>query len=467
MTRPSRLKALAAPKRATILATIGLAAVLTGCTALHTPYQRPAVTIGPQWTHAQASLAAPVGDRWWRRFGDPQLDALVDRVLIRDNDLAAAGLTLQRAQLQARFAVINPTVGANVSTSSVTTLRGRKITSRSDTGSLFASYELDLFGALAAQKSVAAWEARATAQDLESTRLSLIATTVNDYYLVAFLNERVTLAEQSVAYAQRALDLVQVQARAGAASSLEVAEAAQNLASQQAGLHDLAEQRVEARNAIDLLLNGENQAAANELPRLPQGAPPPVDADLPASLLARRPDLKATELRLRERLAAADQARLSFYPVLSLTGSLGGTSVALSHLLANPIGTIGAEIALPFLQLDQLKLAVGVSKANYEIAAVQFRQTLYQALTDVENALSAREQFAAQALALEDSLTNARTVERLDEVRYRAGSIPLQVWLDAQQTRRTAEAALAQNRLSRIETYVSLCKSLGGDPLQP
>ena len=462
MTRSPRLPAVAAP----ILA-LGLALGLNACTALHTPYRQPAVTIAPQWKHAEAAATAPAGDRWWRRFGDPQLDALVDRVLARDNDLAAAGLTLRRAQLQARYAVVNPTVEGTLTTSSAATLRGPNISSRTDTGALFASYELDLFGALAAQKSAAAWEARATAQDLESTRLSLIATTVNDYYTVAFLNERVALAEQSVDYAQKALDLVKIQAGAGAASSLEVAEAAQNLASQQAGLHDLVEQRVEARNALDLLLNGETQSQANELARLPQGAPPPVDAGLPASLLARRPDLKATELRLRERLASADQARLSFYPVLSLTGSLGGTSAALGQLLAHPIGTVGTELALPFLQFDQLKLAVGVSKTNYEIAAVQFRQTLYQALTDVENALSAREQLAARGVALEDSLKNARTVERLDEVRYRAGSIPLQVWLDAQQTRRQAEAALAQNRLNRIETYVSLCRSLGGDAVRP
>lgn len=440
-----------------------LGALLAGCTAFHTSYQRPAVNIEPQWKHAEASSLSPAGDRWWRRFGDTQLDALVDRVLVRDNDLAAAGLTLRRARLQARFAVTNPTVGATVITSSVSTLRDPKISMRTDTGSLLASYELDLFGALAAQKSVAAWEARATAQDLESTRLSLIATTVDDYYTVAYLNERVTLAEQSVAYAQKALDLVRVQANAGAASSLEVAEAAQNLASQQAGLHDLVEQRVEARTAVDLLLNGETQIPANELPRLPQGAPPPVDAGLPASLLGRRPDLKATELRLREKLASADQARLSFYPVFSLTGSLGGTSAALGQLFTQPLATVGTELALPFLQFDQLRLALGVSKANYEIAVVQFRQTLYQAFTDVENALSARQQYAAQALALEDSLTNARTVERLDEVRYRAGSITLQVWLDAQETRRQAEVALAQNRLNRLETYVSLCKALGGD----
>ena len=98
---------------------------------------------------------------------------------------------------------------------------------------------------------------------------------------------------------------------------------------------------------------------------------------------------------------------------------------------------------------------------------MQFRQTLYQALTDVENALSARTQYAAEAVDLDASLTNARTVERLDEVRYRAGSIPLKTWLDAQETRRQAEVALAQNRLTQLQTYVALCKALGGDASKP
>ncbi len=436
---------------------------LGGCAMLRTPYERPAVVVGSQWRLGQSASVAPKGEAWWRRFGDPQLDRLIDRALARNNDLAVAAINLRRARLQARYAVINPQVSGTLTTSSSATLSGPAVSTRIETTTLLASYEIDLFGALSAQKDAATWEARATAQDLESARLSLIATTVDDYFLVAYLNNRVALAEQSVAYARKALDLVTVQARAGAASSLEVAEAAQNLASQQAGLHDLVQQRVEARTALDLLLNGEAFAPADEAQSLPQSAPPAVDSGLPASLLARRPDLRATELRLREKLADVDQARLSFYPALSLTGSLGGTSATLSNLLAHPIGAIGADLALPFLQVDQVRLSVGVSRASYDAAAVQFRQTLYQALTDVENALSAREQLAAQGAALEDSLTNARTVERLDEVRYRAGSIALQVWLDAQETRRQGENALAQNRLNRIENYVSLCKALGGD----
>jgi outer membrane protein TolC len=169
------------------------------------------------------------------------------------------------------------------------------------------------------------------------------------------------------------------------------------------------------------------------------------------------------ELRLREKLAQVDQSRLSFYPVLSLTGSLGEESASLSNLFEDPVGTLGGELTLPFLQYDQVRLQVGVSRANYEVAVVQFRQTLYQALTDVENALSARDQLAVQAAALNQALENSRKVERLDEVRYRAGSIALQIWLDAQETRRQDENALEQNRLNLIENYVTLCKALGSD----
>jgi NodT family efflux transporter outer membrane factor (OMF) lipoprotein len=448
-------------------AVTALAIALSGCAVLRTPYMRPAVAEAPQWRNGQPVAPLPADGAWWRRFGDPQLDRLVDRALARNNDLAVAAINLRRAQLQARYAVINPIVSGVLTTGSATTLRGPDASSRTQSASLLASYEVDLFGALAAQKDAATWEARATAQDLESARLSLIAATVDDYFLVGYLNDRIVQAEQSVVYAQKALDLVTIQARAGASSSLEVAEAARNLSSQQAGLHDLIQQRVEGRNTLDLLLNGETAAPGDELQRLPQGTPPPVDAGLPASLLARRPDLRATELRLREKLANVDQARLDFYPALSLTGSLGSTSASLGNLVRNPIGTFGTQLALPFLQFDQLKLGVGVSRANYEAATAQFRQTLYQALADVENALSGREQLAAQGLALEDSLKNARTVERLNEVRYRAGSIPLQIWLDSQETRRQAENAVAQNRLNRIQNYATLCKALGGDPAQP
>ena len=256
-------------------AALGLAALLGGCSTLRTPYVQPQVALQPQWAHARSADRTPQGDAWWRRFGDPSLDRLVDRVLTRDNDLAVAAIALRRAQLQARYAVINPTIGASDSYSYNAPLKGPLPATRLNSGVLQASYEVDLFGALAAEKDVARWEARATAQDLASTRLSLIGTAVDDYFQVAYLNERIALGQESVSYAGRTLDLVKIQARAGSASSLEVAESTQNLESQQASLRTLTQQRVEARAALNLLLDGDTAAPADELTTLPQGDPPP------------------------------------------------------------------------------------------------------------------------------------------------------------------------------------------------
>ena len=443
---------------------IAASLALSGCTSLRTPYARPAVAVASNWKSVGAATAS--ADQWWKGFGDAELDQLVERVLARNNDLAQAAILLRRARLQVGLAVTNPTVGANLNASDSNALRSNRTAFDAASAGLNVGYELDLFGKLAAARDVARWEAEATDQDLQAARLSLIANTVNFYYQIAYLNERVALVEQSLGYAQKTLDLVRVQRTAGSVSALEVAEAERNLATQQSTVRDLVRQRTEARSAVDLLLNGETHRAEAEPARLPDRPLPAVDAGLPADLLARRPDLQASELRLREQLASKDQTRLSYYPSISLTGSLGSSSTALTNVLTNPVGTLGAGLTLPFLQADQMKLRIGVSKADYDRAVIGFRQTLYQAFSEVENALSARDQYGLQATDLAAALENARTAERLYEVRYRAGSTSLKTWLDAQENRRQAETALAQNRLNRLNTQVSLYKAVGGDALK-
>lgn len=103
-----------------------------------------------------------------------------------------------------------------------------------------------------------------------------------------------------------------------------------------------------------------------------------------------------------------------------------------------------------------MKLNAELSKVRYQEAAVNFRQSLYQALSEVENALSARTQYAQQLAA-------ARDVERLYELRYRAGAATLKLWLDAQEKRRSAELALAENQYNRLNNQVTLYKALGGN----
>lgn len=451
--------------------------MLGGCAStFNAVFRAPALKLPAQYsqggavstplTAATPATPAPAGTPWWTRLNDPVLDQLVAEVLARNNNLAAATIRVRRAQLQAGLAeqALQPALAGSASMGTRRSLEGDASSSRSSGVTLSASYEIDLWNKLGSQREVARWEALASEQDRQSTRLALVATTARLYWQLAFVNQRLAANTQSIAYAQTTYQLVQTQYRAGAASGLEVAEAQQALASQQASQSALQQQAVEARTALALLLDSApgSQEVSNPT-ALPVGELPALQAGLPASLLARRPDLRAAELRLRESFSKIDATRASYYPALSLTGSLGTSSTQLINLLQNPVAALGLGVSLPFLQRANMQLSIQVSEAQYEEAVVNFRQTLYTALGDVDNALSSRQQLALQATRLEESLQAARTAERLYEARYRAGAAALKAWLDAQEKRRSADIALADNRLARLNSQLALYQALGGD----
>lgn len=456
MKSPLRFPLLTAALAATLL--------LGGCgSLLHSTYDPPQTDVPAKWQYAGPDNVAAGGD-WWRDFHDDALNRLIDEVLQRNNDLAAATIKVRRAQLEAGLAAnqMIPSLGADASVGHDKNLYGARSSATSYAASVNVSYEADLWGRLGSNRDAARWEALATQQDRDSTALSLVGTTAKLYWELAYLNQRIELSAASIAYAEHILQLVQVQHSAGAASALELLEAQQNLASQQASHTQLVQQRVETENAIAVLTDGPPRSIDLAVQRLPGGALPPVAAGLPADLLRRRPDLRAAELRLRESLAGVDATKASYYPTLTLTGALGSSSTALGSVLKNPVATLGAGLTLPFLQWREMQLSVAVSQSDYAEAVVNFRQTLYQALSDVENALSARTQYEAQGEKLQQSLAAARKVEQLYEVRYRAGAVSLQSWLEAQERRRDAEVSLAENRLDRLSNHVTLYLALGG-----
>lgn len=460
------MKALSVPSLSFRLAVLASALVLAGCGAMmKTPYSTPNAAMPGQWQAPVVSAQAVSADPWWHRFNDPALNALVGEALRTNNDLAAATIRVRRAQLVAGLAQsdLYPRLDAAANASVDRSLEDSQDRTERYSVSAGVSWEADLWGRLASQRDAARWEALATEEDRRSTALALVGTTMNLYWQTGFLNQRIATAEQSIAYAQRTLDLVRGQYAAGAVSGLEVAEAESSLANERSALSQLQQQRVESLNALAILLNGPPSQDVPVPQALPDIALPEVEAGLPAELLGRRPDLRAAEIRLRETLASGDAVRASYYPTLSLTGSLGSASTALLNVLQNPVAALGAGISLPFLQWNQMKLDVAASKTEFEEAVVNFRQALYQAMADVENALSARVHLATQAELLGQSLAAAQQAEALNEVRYREGAVPLRTWLDAQERRRAAEIAVADNRLARYNNQVVLYQALGGD----
>lgn len=457
--------------------------LLAGCSAsIRTPYQQPALTVPVAYpsqrivdqgvnanaTNSQRLDINQIQDRWWTVFNEPALNTLVTRVLNANNDLVVAGLRLRQAREQAGLTANQqlPRVGANVSASHQVDVRDGEDNSRGLSLSGSVSYEVDLWGKLANQTEAARWEAAATAQDLQATAQTLVGTVCNLYWQLAYLNERIASGEASIANSRKLFQLVQAQYRAGAVSGLELAQAEQSLVGQEASQSQLVQQRLEARNALSILFNGApGQLVFEEPQRLSRLTLPNVNTGLPAELIARRPDLTAAELRLRRVLANKDATRASYYPSISLTGSLGSSSTSLSELIKNPALTLGAGLSLPFLQYNDMQRNLAISDLEYQAAIVGFRQSIYNALADVDNALSNKTQLQIQASAQQRTLTLAQRTEQLNEVRYRAGAVALKQWIDAQEARRNTQNALIQIRLNQLGNIVTLMQSLGGSPV--
>ena len=325
------------------------------------------------------------------------------------------------------------------------------------------SYEIDLWGKLASARDASRWEAEATESDRPEYRPGP-QRNHSQRLLADRLSERAHRHGQweVVDYAKKTLELVEAKYAAGAVTVTGSGAGPANPGQPPGGPDPApAATHRSAQRPVDPV------QPATEKPGRRTGTPPgrnpaPVAAGLPASLLGRRPDLRAAEQRLKKYLAAADNTKASYYPSITLTGNLGTSSISLTNILQNPYARPGVGLALPFIQWNTMKLNVEISKSEYEEAVVNFRQTLYAALSDVENALSAGTHYGEENGYLRESLEQAITFEQIAEIRYREGAVPLQTWLDAQETRRSAENSLAENRLNRLKNRMTLYQALGG-----
>lgn len=444
---------------------MALTHVLTGCGLWNrTPYQRPQVAIPTHWAQTPGNLAAGL-DPWWLECRDQVLSQMIAEALVRNTDLATAAIKVRKARLQAELAGSDrlPSLQVTGNASHSHNLRGQSSENNLFSATTASSLAADLGGNLASAEAAARWQAMATEEDRLNVALALSGSVAKYRWQIGYLNQRIELSLASTDYARRTLELVQVQKAAGAATALDLLEAERNLASQEASHSTLLQQRVEVRNSLAILFDQPPETITfSELTNLSRQLLPEVAVGLPAELLARRPDMRAAEARLRASLADTDATRASFYPTLTLDGRMGLSSTQLSSLVQNPLGSLAADLALPFVQWRDMRRRIDISEADFEATTLSFRRALYTAFTEVENGLAARANLLVQGEQLEIALRAAQKSEALYQVRYREGGSALKNWLDAQENRRQAEIAVAENRLKQLENHIALVIALGG-----
>lgn len=453
-----------------LLCGAGFALILAGCA---TPYNRTELNLPTQWAHAPKNTTAQVlQDNWWAQLQDPQLNELVELALQRNNDLTAAAWRLRNAQLSAGNAAgaLFPKLNASASGNASRSLKVSSTWARNYSASAGISWELDLWGKLASKKRAAQWEAAATAQDRQATAQTLVANVLTSYWNLAVLNKKWATAQDTLQRAQKTLSITQAKYKAGTISGLEIAQARQSLAATKINLENLKQQRIEQQHTLAIVFDMPPQQLppAAQNPRLPNiNLLPEIAAELPLNTINRRPDVQAAEMRLRATLAQNDATKLSYLPGFNLTGSAGSASSLLHNVLKNPTASLGLGLSLPFLNIADMRRNLRTSKNNYELATVNFRQTVYKALLEVENALSQRQQLQRQFALQQQSFTQAKKAESISAVRYRVGNEPLQTWLSAQDSLHNAQTALWDSTLAQLRNYVTLYKVLGGSPKLP
>jgi NodT family efflux transporter outer membrane factor (OMF) lipoprotein len=434
---------------------------------MRSDYQAPEVQVPTNWQ--QVHVAGDVSiDPWWLAFNDPNLNSYINKVLQENNDLEVATLTLKKARLQLGLAKddLFPTF------SSSTSAQVEKWLDSGESGDSYSTnltvgYELDLWGKVSADIDAAKWAAMASKEDREATAQSLVATTASLYWQIGYLKQRLQLGQNNIDDAQQTLNLIQRQYELGAVDQLDVLEAKSSLASLQAQQSEFEQSLLEANNAFAILFNQPPQSMSDTIRMLPDESVPSLNVGVPADLLIRRPDVKAAIYDVKSALANKDAADLDYLPELTLTGALGGSSEALKDLLSNPVGTLGADITLPFLQWNEMENNKAIADVEYKTAIVNYRQVLYTAFQDVENALSAREKLMYQSDRLQEQYDAASAAEKIYAARYQYGSTSIMDYLDAQENTRNAEASLLENRYNQFITQVTLYQSLGGTDIAP
>lgn len=446
--------------------------LLAGC-AVGPDYQRPAADLPAQYSAADGEPrpAAPVNPEWWRLFGDHALDALVGQAVDANQDLQAAIARLEAAEAAAgeAAAAYYPAVDLGAASSrqgtSGVTYNGQRIGGavyNNRRAALSLSYEIDLWGRVRRQNEAAGAEALASRFARDSVRLALTGEVASEYLALRSHDAEIAVSQETLASRTNTLRIVQARLDAGSASALELAQAENSLATAQSQLSQLQRLRALSENRIALLCGQPGLRLAPDLTPLP--LPPVPPPGLPSTLLEARPDVRQAEEKLVAANARIGVAKAAYFPAISLTGTFGSESMALSNLFSGPAGIWSGALglAMPIFDAGRTGARVDQATANQKETLARYRKTMQTAFKEVNDALASLRELGAEESANLAQVAAARRALQLSQARYEAGLAGFLEVLDAQRTTNLAQLTYLNSRKNRLAAAVNLFTALGG-----
>jgi len=414
--------------------------LLCGACAMGPDYKRPESAAGGQfretpetWKKAQPRDEI-AGGRWWTIFNDSQLSALVERIDVSNQTLAASEAQYRQALAAVRVAraALFPELDANLSVTRGQspsgaiggTTAGRTITTHS-AGLAVSNWEVDLWGRVRRGVEASEASAQASAGDLASARLSLQAQLATDYFQLRVLDVQRQLLDDTVAALRKSLELTNNRYNVGVAAKADVVQADAQLKSVLVQATDVGVQRAQLEHAIAVLV-GAAPAQVAIAPQPSYSAPVPViPPGLPSELLERRPDVAAAERRVMAANAQVGAAQAAFFPAVTLSAALGYRSQETSNWFTAPsrFWSIGPSVVLALFDAGLRRAQSDQAIAAYDATVANYRGTVLTAFQEVEDNLAALRILEEEAQAEDDAVRAARQSVDLTLNQYRAGTV--------------------------------------------
>lgn len=443
---------------------------LAGCNT--TRHSKPEVELPEQFT--TGSIPAKPENvnalAWWTGFDDPVLIGLVNSGLQENLSLKQASHRLDVARLKAKSSNsdwkpkldVGGTAGSvGNSSSSATT----DVNSSSAAGSLQFSWMPDIFGRRKNSRDRAWAEQEAALADLEAVKLAYIADIVSTYIDLKYYRSAIVIARENLRSYSNTMALTRTMRDAGVTDNLDVAQAQALVDAASAELPPLETQMHRSTNHLATLLG---KPATEFSISLPEGTDQPrlkreIGIGIPVDLLRNRPDIRREEKLLAAAAANIGIAQSQLYPSLTLSGNIDMTAVLASGLSATNIGwAFGSSIVAPILDGGRLRTEIDIAEAESRLQYSRWRESVLEAVEEVENALVAVHRGTAEEVAQNRKVSSYLRALNLARESYKGGASVVLDVLEANRSLGKARLDLAASRRKTANAYVDLYIAVGG-----
>jgi NodT family efflux transporter outer membrane factor (OMF) lipoprotein len=440
-------------------------------------YRTPKADVAEGWLPAPVAAPKPlnaVDAQWWRAFGDPVLDDLVETAFQNNLSLQIAGVRVLQARAQLNSAIGNLfPQQQGLSGAIVYGQVNKPVTvSRADDSVLFAaSWEIDVWGKI--RRGIESDQAAylGTIASYDDALVTTIADVASTYVKLRTAEERIRVAARNVETQRESLRVATVQYGYGEKSELDVRQAEALLAQTEAQVPVLQNSARQAKDGLAVLLGETPAAVEKRLSRPGQipGAPAEAAAGIPRDLLRRRPDVRAAGLAAASQSALIGVAVANMYPSFTLSGAFGFSSnnlgqSSLADMFTWPARVVqaGASFFFPILNYGRLVNQVRVQDAGFQAAVLNYQNVVLNAQREVEDGLSAFSTSRAAMERLARASSAATRATQLSLLQYKAGETPYTTVITSEQSQLAIEDSLATTRGNVALGLIAVYRALGG-----